>query len=95
MLELKRLKRLLGHPAALEGKRINKIFAYGKNIVFLLDDDYYLYSHQMMWGRWHILRQTQELERDRRERARIVVDDTIAMLFSAPIFEIGQGDPFQ
>ena len=85
---------LTAHPAALEGKRINKIFAYGKNIVFVLDDDYYLYSHQMMWGRWHFSDDAQP-ERDRRERARIVVPGKVAMLYSAPVFEVGRGDPFK
>ena len=36
------------------------------------------------------------LERDRRERARILVDDGgAALLFSAPIFNVGEGDPYE
>lgn len=35
------------------------------------------------------------LERDRRERARIVVRGGAAILLSAPIFNVGAGDPYQ
>lgn len=33
-------------------------------------------------------------EKDRRERARIVVDGAAAILLSAPIFNVGEGDPY-
>jgi len=35
------------------------------------------------------------VEKDRRERARVVVDGGAAILFSAPIFNVGEGDPYQ
>lgn len=34
-------------------------------------------------------------DKDRRERARIVVDNGAAILHSAPIFNVGKGDPYQ
>lgn len=34
-------------------------------------------------------------EKDRRERARILVSGGAAILFSAPIFDVGKGDPYQ
>ena len=57
----------------------------------------------MMWGRWQTFGPTKsrrkfkpiELpEKDRRERARIVVEGAAAILLSAPIFNIGEGDPY-
>jgi formamidopyrimidine-DNA glycosylase len=48
----------------------------------------------MMWGRWQVL-PAAPLEIDRRERARLISPKGCAILFSAPIFEIGQGDPYQ
>jgi endonuclease VIII len=57
----------------------------------------------MMWGRWQtfgtMLRRRKskpiELpEKDRRERARIVVEGAAAILLSAPIFNVGEGDPY-
>ncbi len=83
------------HPDALTNKTIERIFAHGKNIVGLLQDDYYFYSHQMMWGSWEIRRGESEIPRDRRERARITVDGATAILMSAPIFELGVGNPLK
>ena len=55
----------------------------------------------MMWGRWQTfgptLRKRKPLElpeKDRRERARIVVEGAAAILLSAPIFNVGEGDPY-
>jgi formamidopyrimidine-DNA glycosylase len=55
----------------------------------------------MMWGRWQTVGPTRrkskaiELpEKDRRERARIVVNGAAAILLSAPIFNVGEGDPY-
>ncbi len=50
----------------------------------------------MMWGSWHVhLAEAPEIA-DRRERARIIVaGGAAAILLSAPIFEVGRGDPLQ
>ena len=62
----------------------------------------------MMWGRWQTfpaaevkdprgsvpsLVELLPVEKDRRERARIVTDGGAAIFFSAPIFNVGEGDP--
>lgn len=58
----------------------------------------------MMWGRCQTvgptLRRGKSIpielpEKDRRERARIVVDGAAAILLSAPIFNVGEGDPYE
>ena len=56
----------------------------------------------MMWGRWQTFepaprrRKPIELpDKDRRERARIVVEGAAAILLSAPIFNVGEGDPYE
>ena len=61
-----------------------------------------------MWGRWQAFgtkggpilqpRKSKPIElpeKDRRERARIVVEGAAAILLSAPIFNVGQGDPYE
>lgn len=48
-----------------------------------------------MWGRWQVVANDHEIERNRRERARITVADSVAILLSAPVFEVGHGDPLQ
>ena len=49
----------------------------------------------MMWGRWFVHPGDQTVETDRRERARIATGNAIAILFSAPIFEVFAGEPYQ
>src|ERR1044072_2510245 len=59
----------------------------------------------MMWGRWQTFvpakRRGQKSatldlpDRDRRERARIVVHGGAGILLSAPIFNAGEGDPYE
>jgi len=84
---------LNAHPDKLVSKTIDRIFAHGKNIVGVIDEKYYFYSHQMMWGRWEVHDGNDEIPPDKKERARITVDGATAILMSAPIFEIGEGDP--
>lgn len=81
------------HPDILKSKQIEQVRSRGKYLIGLIEGGYYFYSHLMMWGRW--LTSVQEpSEIDRRERARIVVPDATAILYSAPIFELGIGNPF-
>lgn len=78
----------------LNGRRIKTVESYGKNIIGIIDGGFYFYSHQMMWGRWLINRQESPPARDPKERARIEVKNGTALLMSAPIFQLGKGDPY-
>ncbi len=82
------------HPGVLNGRRIQSVRSHGKHVIGLIEGDFYFHSHLMMWGRWHIVPNDGPVAPDRRERARIEVADAIALLHSAPIFELGQGDPY-
>lgn len=82
---------LLDNPDELPGRKITSVRSHGKHLLIHLEGDYFLHSHLMMWGRWHLFENAPE-EMDRRERARIVTKKGAAILFSAPIFQIGQGD---
>ncbi len=87
-------KYLAENEIHLTGKRIERVLARGKNLIGLLENEYYFYSHLMMWGRWEVRRGEVPEAVDRRERARIVVEeDASAILLSAPIFEVGRGNP--
>ncbi len=91
---------LNAHPNLLTGRRIERVYAHGKNIVGEIEGDYFFYSHQMMWGSWTVVHQGDDatggdVAADRRERARITTPGATALLLSAPIFEIGKGDPMQ
>jgi endonuclease VIII len=86
---------LIEHPETLLGRRIERVFSRGKNLIGLIEGGYFWHSHLMMWGRWQVGTGEAPVERDRRERARISTPHAYAILFSAPIFEIGEGDPFE
>ena len=83
------------HPHVLEGRCITRVHSKGKNLVGEIEGGYFFYSHLMMWGRWEIVTDLPLLEIDRRERARITVSDAAAVLLSAPVFELAEGDAFQ
>jgi len=85
------------------GRRVERVISHGKHLIGYITGNFFFHSHLMMWGRWQTFTlarrssksKTPELpEKDRRERARIVVEGGAAVLLSAPIFNAGQGDPY-
>lgn len=78
----------------LFGQTILQIRSHGKHLIARFTGDLYLHSHLMMWGRWQVTPEN-PVEIDRRERARIVTSRATAILFSAPTFALGQGDPYE
>ena len=76
-------------PDAFVNQKVLWVRSRGKNLVGQTDGGPFWYSHLMMWGRWQIFDAPPE-DRDKRERARITADDGVcAVLFSAPVFEVG------
>jgi len=79
----------------IRGRRVERVVSHGKHLLGYIDGDFFFHSHLMMWGRWQTFGRAELPEKDRRERARIVVDGGAAILLSAPIFNAGEGDPYQ
>ena len=79
----------------LQGLRVTRVFSRGKHLLGLIEKNFYFHSHLMMWGRWQTFVPDPPNEIDRRERARVVVNGAAAILYSAPIFNVGEGDPFK
>ncbi|HSL53169.1 MAG TPA: DNA-formamidopyrimidine glycosylase family protein [Pyrinomonadaceae bacterium] len=95
-------KWLQENAPRLAGRRVKRVVSHGKHLIGYIEDDFFFHSHLMMWGRWQTVgptarrRKPLELpEKDRRERARIVVEGAAAILLSAPIFNVGEGDPYE
>lgn len=92
---------LEAHPGAFESATVRSVRARGKHLVVRLARKRFFHSHLMMWGRWQIFERPCEYDSpggwtpDRRERARLLTETHAAVLFSAPIFEIGEGDPYE
>ena len=94
-------KWLQENEPRLVGRRVERVVSHGKHLLGYIEGNFFFHSHLMMWGRWQTVGPTKgrgksiELpEKDRRERARIVVEGAAAILLSAPIFNVGEGDPY-
>ena len=85
---------LAQHESEIVGRKIERVFSHGKHLLGFLSSDFYFHSHLMMWGRWQIFNQP-PAEIDRRERTRIVTQSATAVLYSAPTFALGQGNPYE
>src|SRR4026209_2461557 len=89
----------------IAGQRVDRVVAHGKHLIGYISGDFFFHSHLMMWGRWQTFAavtrgrsKSKPLvlpDKDRRERARIVVEGGAAILLSAPIFNVGYGDPYE
>ena len=89
---------LLEHPKVLLGRNFQRVRSHGKNLIVQLEGDFHFVSHLMMWGRWQVLSKREVPDPfpiDRRERARLETPNMFAVLMSAPIFDIGHGDPYK
>ena len=85
---------LLERGESLQGRKILQIRSHGKHLFGQFEGEVGFHSHLMMWGRWFVYPGDEVHEIDRRERARIVTPAAFAILFSAPIFEMFEGDPY-
>ena len=89
----------------IAGQRVDRVVSHGKHLIGYISGDFFFHSHLMMWGRWQTFAavtrgrsKSKSLvlpDKDRRERARIVVEGGAAILLSAPIFNVGHGDPYE
>lgn len=79
----------------LIGKKVLRVVSHGKHLIGYIENDFYFHSHLMMWGRWQTFVPGPPEEIDRRERARITVKRGSAILYSAPIFNVGHGNPYE
>lgn len=78
----------------LTARRVKSVRSHGKHLIGLIAGGFYFHSHLMMWGRWQTFSPDPPDGVDRRERARIVVEGGAALLYSAPIFNVGRGNPY-
>ena len=86
---------LTDNEPRLLGRRVERVVSHGKHLLGYVEDGFFFHSHLMMWGRWQTFASGSLPEKDRRERARIVVKGGAAILLSAPIFNVGEGDPYE
>ena len=85
---------LLQNVTDLTGQKITEVKSHGKHLYGRIEGGFGFHSHLMMWGRWFVHAGDETVAVDKRERARIATNDAIAILFSAPIFDVFAGDPY-
>ncbi|CAN5886380.1 endonuclease VIII [soil metagenome] len=83
---------LVDNGARLFGRRVLSVRSHGKHLVGQIEGPFYFHSHLMMWGRWHTFVPDPPPDIDRRERARVVVEGGAAIMYSGPIFNVGEGE---
>lgn len=90
------------------GRPVDRVISHGKHLIGYIEGGFFFHAHLMMWGRWQTFGQARSSkskhkksteavilpEKDRRERARVVVEEGAAVLLSAPIFNVGEGNPY-
>jgi formamidopyrimidine-DNA glycosylase len=79
----------------LVGRVVTSVRSHGKHLVGRAEGGFYFHAHLMMWGRWEVHEGVPPDEVDRRERARIVTPRATAILMSAPVFDVGEGEPYE
>lgn len=85
---------LADEPGRLTGRLIERVFTHGKHLVVQIEGGTYVHVHLMMWGRWFVVAGTPQ-PRERKERLRLVTPNGAAILNSAPVVEMGEGDPYE
>lgn len=86
-------KWLETNGARIVGRRVLGVRSHGKHLVGQIEGGFFFHSHLMMWGRWLTFAPDPPADVDRRERARVTVDGGAAIMYSGPIFNVGEGDP--
>lgn len=73
----------------LEGRRIERVEAHGKNLLIHFDEGTALHTHMRMTGSWHIYRPGERWQKPERA-ARVVIetDAFVAVCFNAPVVDL-------
>lgn len=85
---------LLEHHERVVGRKVLRIRSHGKHLYGCIEGGFGFHAHLMMWGRWLVREGNEDIPADRRERARIATPAATALLYSAPVFDLFSGDPY-
>jgi endonuclease-8 len=79
----------LGIAPRLDGKRLERVEAVGKNLLFTFEGDVVLRSHLRLRGRWHV--GTADARRSGRPWLVLRGETHEAVLWNGPVLELGRG----
>ncbi|MDZ7755929.1 endonuclease VIII [Rhodohalobacter sp.] len=72
----------------LAGKQVENVEAYGKGLVISFEDDYHIYSHNQLYGKWYIKPAGDYPKTNRELRLEIRTDRKSALLYSASDIDV-------
>lgn len=72
----------------LTDKKVENVEAYGKGLVISFEDDYYIYSHNQLYGKWYIKQAGDYPKTNRQLRLEIRTDQKSALLYSASEIDV-------
>ncbi|HZQ06396.1 MAG TPA: DNA-formamidopyrimidine glycosylase family protein [Anaerolineae bacterium] len=75
-------------PKAIIGRKILRVHAIGKHILFDLDSGSHLHNHLLMFGHWRIHGARAKIERDPRIMEIIRTEKHCAVLYGGSVFEL-------
>lgn len=81
--------KLADAAAALSGRRLERVEAWGKQFRIRFPEDRVLLVHLLMWGTWRVYRRGAEWDRPA-EKARVVLrsDEYECVVFGAPVVQV-------
>lgn len=72
----------------LAGRQVENVEAYGKGLVISFEDDYHIYSHNQLYGKWYINKAGDYPKTNRQLRLEIRTDQKSALLYSASEIDV-------
>jgi len=76
----------------LADKRVENVEAFGKGLVISFEDDYHMYSHNQLYGKWYIKTAGDYPKTNRELRAELRTDHKSALLYSASEIDVMDGE---
>ncbi|WP_340102688.1 endonuclease VIII [Rhodohalobacter sp. 8-1] len=76
----------------LAEKRVENVEAFGKGLVISFEDDFHMYSHNQLYGKWYIKPAGDYPKTNRQLRAELRTDQKSALLYSASEIDVMDGE---
>lgn len=76
----------------LAEKRVENVEAFGKGLVITFEDDFHMYSHNQLYGKWYIKPAGDYPKTNRQLRAELRTDQKSALLYSASEIDVMDGE---
>lgn len=76
----------------LADKKVEDVEAFGKGLVISFEEDYHMYSHNQLYGKWYIKPAGDYPKTNRQLRTELRTDQKSALLYSASEIDVMDGE---